>query len=261
MFKRLAIAAAARLRAWWWIAALASTVLLSTVLAAGAATDAEDATVLLIERAYAQQSVGAPVSFTQPARVVMLPDDWSSSWPRFQGIVLYSVGFDRPPVADRQALLALYIERACSTLDVYLNGQRVFSGGRLAEPVTRNCQYPQLISLPSALLRDSGNRLDLQVRGQALERVASSRRAGGLSALKIGPQAALESEYEARLFWNVTSVQIASVALTVMGAILVGLGWMHRREAHLGYLGLLSLSWVVLSMRVWWQNGPWDTGV
>ena len=63
---------------------------------------------------------------------------------------------------------------------MYLNGQRIASGGRMSEPVTRNCHYPQLITLPAALLQERGNLLDLQVQGHALPRVASRQRAGGL---------------------------------------------------------------------------------
>ena len=71
----------------------------------------------------------------------------------------------------------------CSNLEVYLNGQLVHSGGRMSEPVTRNCNHPQLVSLPAALLRAEGNMLDIKVAGYALQQVASRQRAGGLSAL------------------------------------------------------------------------------
>lgn len=255
MVIRLAYAAAAGLRAWRWAIVLAG--LLAAALPARCAGDA----VVLIDRALSVQSVGDPITYTQLALPVRLPDDWAVTRPRFQGSVWYRTSFDRPAGVDPHELMALYIERVCSNFEVYLNGQRIHSGGRMSEPVTRNCQYPQLISLPGALLQARGNLLDLQVQGHALQRVASHQRAGGLSALKIGPRAVLATEYGARLFWNVTAVQLVNVVLAVLGCVMIGLGLMKRREAYLGYFGWLLLAWSLLSVRLWWRDMPWDTGV
>ncbi|HEY8707639.1 MAG TPA: sensor histidine kinase, partial [Burkholderiaceae bacterium] len=167
MVIRLAYAAAAGLRAWRWAIVLAG--LLAAALPARCAGDA----VVLIDRALSVQSVGDPITYTQLALPVRLPDDWAVTRPRFQGSVWYRTSFDRPAGVDPHELMALYIERVCSNFEVYLNGQRIHSGGRMSEPVTRNCQYPQLISLPGALLQARGNLLDLQVQGHALQRVAS----------------------------------------------------------------------------------------
>ena len=255
MVIRLAYAAAAGLRAWRWAIVLAG--LLAAALPARCAGDA----VVLIDRALSVQSVGDPIAYTQLALPVRLPDDWAVTRPRFQGSVWYRTSFDRPTGVDPHELMALYIERVCSNFEVYLNGQRIHSGGRMSEPVTRNCQYPQLISLPGALLQARGNLLDLQVQGHALQRVASHQRAGGLSALKIGPRALLATEYGARLFWSVTAVQLVNVVLAVLGCVMIGLGLMKRREAYLGYFGWLLLAWSLLSVRLWWRDMPWDTGV
>ncbi|HZT56373.1 MAG TPA: ATP-binding protein, partial [Burkholderiaceae bacterium] len=157
--------------------------------------------------------------------------------------------------------MALYIERICSNAEVYLNGERIFSGGRMGEPVTRNCHYPQLITLPPALLQERGNTLDVHLHGHALPRVASRLRVGGLSAIQVGPQAQLAQAYDERLFWNVTAVQLVNLALAVLGCVMVGMGWMNRREAYLGYFGWLCLAWGLLSARVWWRDLPWDNGV
>ena len=225
------------------------------------AAQAEKASVVVIDKAISVHSIGEGAALRQVATPVTLPDDWAASRPRFEGSVWYRTGFDRPPGADPHELLALYIERVCSNAEVYVNGQRIFSGGRMSEPVTRNCHYPQLITLPASLVQDKGNTLDVQVRGHALERVASRRRAGGLSAIQIGPQAVLARACDERLFWNVTAVQLANLALGVLGCVMIGLGWMNRREAYLGYFGSLCLAWGLLSAQVWWRDMPWDTGV
>ena len=255
MFKSLAFATAAGSLARCCAIALAMG-LIPTLPARAA-----DEQVVVIDKAVSVLNVGEPGSVTSVSLPVKLPDDWAVTRPRFEGSVWYRTGFDRPAGVDSHEIMALYIERVCSNVEVYLNGQRIFSGGRMGEPVTRNCHYPQLITLPAALLQEHGNLLDLQVQGHALQRVASRQRAGGLSAIKIGPQAVLAREYDERLFWNVTSVQIANLALAVLGFVMIGMGWMNRREAHLGYFGWLCLVWGLLSTRVWWRDIPWDTGV
>jgi len=237
-----------------WVACLVSLIAMRPVFAA-------DEQIHVIDRAVSVQSTGELGALTQITLPVALPDDWAATRPRFEGSVWYRTGFDRPTGVDSHELMALYIERVCSNVEVYLNGQRIFSGGRMGEPVTRNCHYPQLVTLPAALLQERGNTLDLQVQGHALARVASRQRAGGLSAIKIGPQNLLTREYDERLFWNVTSVQLANLALGVLACVMIGLGWMNRREAYLGYFGWLCLAWGLLSARVWWRNMPWDTGV
>ena len=256
---------------WVLMPAAAQALAGPTMAASGAASGAEAATasaatpaaatLLVIDTTLSVNLLPDSAAPAAAPELTRLPDDWAASRPRFEGTVWYRTGFDRPPGLGPQDLLSLYIERACSNVEVYLNGHRVASGGRMREPVTRNCQYPQLITLPSALMQERGNLLDLQVRGHALERVGSRQRAGGLSALLIGPQAVLAHEHAARLFWNVTSVQMISVVLAVLGAVLVVFGWLNRREVYLAYFGWLLLSWALMSVRLWWRDMPWDTGV
>ena len=230
-------------------------------LALVAAGFTQAAPVQVITSALASPSSADQFPVDDPGSAVQLPDDWDDSRPQFEGSVWYRARFDSADSADANELLALYVERVCSNLQVRLNGHRIFSGGRMAEPVTRNCLYPQLVTLPAALLRARGNVLDLQVVGHALQKVTSRQRAAGLSALKIGPQSVLAVEHSWRLFWNVTSVQIVSMALAVLGCVMVALGLMQRREAYLGYFGWLALAWAVMSLRLWWRDMPWDDAV
>ena len=102
----------------------------------------------------------APTGASRPASraaPVALPDDWAVTHPGYAGSVWYRTRFRLDGGTGPDDLLALYIERACSNVQVHLNGALIFSGGRMVEPVTRNCSRPQLVTLPPALLRAGDN--------------------------------------------------------------------------------------------------------
>jgi len=120
-----------------------SALIVAIALASGSGPP--DASVLRIDAAE------ATAAGQSRAQTVPLPDDWAMSRPRFDGNVRYRIAFDRPAAALTDGLIALYIERVCSNLEIDLNHHRIFSGGRMTDPVTVNCRHPQLITLPAAL--------------------------------------------------------------------------------------------------------------
>jgi signal transduction histidine kinase len=191
-------------------------------------------------------------------RVVDLPDAWSRSRPGYSGTVWYRLHFTAPGPRQRGELLALYIAQVCTNLEVYLNGQLLHSGGRMAEPITRNCNHPQLIPLPAGLIAPGGNTLDLRVVGSALAQVASTHRAGALSALQVGPLAQLEPILARQMALDVAVPQAVSATLALMGGFMFVLGWINRRDSHLAYFGALSIGWAVVEARLWLRDLPLD---
>lgn len=190
----------------------------------------------------------------ESARRATLPDDWWASRPREDGPFTYRLSFDAP--VGPEPLLAAYLERVCSTAELRLNGVLVHGGGRMVEPVTRNCHRPQLVTLPASLLRASGNTLDVTVVGYPLQKVSSRQRAGGLSVVRVGPHALLAEEHAAHTFWNITAVQLLAAATTALGVFLLYLGRVNRQEVHLTYWGLVILTWNLLGARVWFPDLP-----
>ncbi len=211
---------------------------------------------LVLTEALAVESDALRFPAETEAHPTRLPDDWSRSRPGHSGSVWYRVRFDLPGIEPPRELMALYIERVCTNVEVRLNGERVFSGGRMSEPLARNCHHPQLVILPPALLLAGDNVLDLRVVGASLAQVASRQRAGGLSALQIGTHAELAPLHAAQTFWNVSLVKIVALVLLVFGVFLLGLYRINRAEVYLGYFGAMMVGWALLSARVWWTGLP-----
>lgn len=247
-----------RFRPFSWVSLLAFWLLAAAVSAGHAAPP--EGKVVVLQQAVTAIGAGDLFPDEQTVRPVSLPDDWWRSRPREDGPVWYRLRFDAPEAAGSpEHLMAAYIERVCSNAEVQLNGFIVYSGGRMTEPLTRNCAYPQLVPLPASLMKAEGNTLDIKVQGYAVQKVSSRQRSGGISAVKIGPQALLAQEHALQTFWNVTSLQMLAVATTVLAVFLLFLRAINPREAHLGYLGLLILGWNVLALRSWWAHIPLDT--
>ncbi len=188
---------------------------------------------------------------------VSLPDAWSRTRPDQSRPLWYRVQFETMTELAPEDLMALFVEQVCSNAEVYLNGQRVHSGGRMTEPVTHNCNRPQLVSLPSALLRTGVNTLDIKVVGHLLAEVGSQPRAGGLSMLRLGPQSELVHLHARRTALQVSAAQAVSATLVLMGGFMFVLGFVNRRESQLAYFGALSLIWAALGTRLWLISFPY----
>jgi signal transduction histidine kinase len=192
----------------------------------------------------------------QAARVVGLPDDWAQSHPGHSGTVWYRMAFDLGTRPAGEALLGLYIERACSNAQVWLNGQLLHSEGGMVEPVARNCQRPLLVALPAGLLVAQGNLLDLKVAGHALQTVASRQRAGGLSAMELGPYQALAERHAQRHALAISLPQVASALLAMMGSAMLLLASRSQAQSHVAFFGVLQLGWGLLMARLWISDVP-----
>jgi signal transduction histidine kinase len=214
------------------------------------------AQTLRIDTAVSALGDGENFPTDAPTRNVTLPDDWARSRPGAAGPVWYRVGFQAPAERAGSELSALYIEHVCSNLEVYLNGQLIHSGGRMDAPVTNNCNHPQLVALPTALLAPALNTIDIKVTGHRLAEVGSRLRGGGLSVLAIGPQTALAGVFSRQTMLNVALPQAVGATLLLMGGFMFVLGFINRRESHLAYFGALSVGWAIIDARLWLRTLP-----
>ena len=202
------------------------------------------------------------------ARSVALPDEWPGDLAGPASVVWYRLALDRPaadapavaPAADT-ALYGLYVERACSVLQVWLNGHLVHDGGRFDEPVTRNCHRPQLVAVPAALLQRGANVVDLRIKGYPLAAVSSRQRAGGVSEVEFGPYDQMAAHHARRLVFAIRLPEVMSGALVLMGSFMFVMGWFNRAQSHLAYFGALMVGWALLLARLWAADLPLPNGV
>jgi signal transduction histidine kinase len=213
----------------------------------------------VLDRAVVVPGAGDAFPDAQAGVTVPLPDDWARTRPGQGGSVWYRVHFEvaqptQPPPGGE--LLGLLVERACTNVQVQLNGQLVHSGGRMDEPITNNCNRPQLVSLPAALLQPGTNTLDLRLVGHPLAEVASRMRAAGLSELVLGPLPPLQAAAARQMLLNVQLPLALGATLLLMGGFMFVLGFINRRESHLAYFGALSAGWAMVDARLWLRDLP-----
>ena len=189
-------------------------------------------------------------------RTLELPDDWSINHPGRQGGVWYRFQLDASAARlANEDLRALYIERACSNVEVHLNGQVIYRGGSMKEPYARHCYGSHIVSLPAALLRPQGNVLDLKVVGYPLEQVAARQRAGGLASVRMGSFADIRQLHDAQEFWTSVVSRVLGGILAFLGLFALGLAWIRRLD-YLMYFGLLTTGWALATTRFWLTELP-----
>jgi signal transduction histidine kinase len=185
-----------------------------------------------------------------PGQLVAMPDEWSRSHPGHKGAVWYRFHFDLIQKPRSDQVLGAFIDRACSSVEVHLNGELLYRSGRMSDPYTRQCFSAHVVALTSNLLREQDNNLDVKVVGYPIGHVSARQRAGGLAGVQVGTLAEVQEAAEDSTFWTLTLSQIMGGVLVVMGVFALGLAWV-RKLNYLLYFGLLTMGWSVMTGRFW----------
>lgn len=176
-----------------------------------------------------------------------LPHEWEEGLAGFEGVAEYRLLFATPTGNE---LLAVYVPRACSTLEVFVNGELIGAGGRMEAPYPRNCYYPNLFPLPRQLLNVGENELLVRLAGHRYGEASTRQRSSRLSPVQVGPQSLLQEEYDSRYFWNITMGQIISVCVLIFGLAIFGLWLARRGDRYLLYFALFAIGWAALTARL-----------
>ncbi|MEO8673002.1 MAG: ATP-binding protein [Tahibacter sp.] len=176
---------------------------------------------------------------------VSLPDDWTSRWPQFDGVVWYRMTFRQPHDAVIRALFIGYINMAG---EVRINGAEVLRDGSLQEPLSRMWNTPRYMVLAAPLLHEHENELLIRVSGLAAY-------APGLGPVAVGPSETMRAVFERELALR-RDWQIFTMAVIASLGIFFFVLWLIRRtEVAYGWFSAQQFSWL---------NGNWNliaTGV
>lgn len=186
--------------------------------------------------------------------LAQLPDTWRAMPTGLPHQRWYQFRFDR----DGWSFPSVYIQRACTNVEVWVNGVPVGNGGLMVEPLPQTCYAAHLIRFPSALLKPNGNRLDLRVVGYPAEFVASRQRAGGLSSVAVGDQSELAPLFVARNFWNIDLARVIGISMGLLGLAIGALGWFRKQDRHPFFFGLALLLWASMGTRLYVQDMPFS---
>lgn len=203
---------------------------LLVLLLTGCAPRAEPAAGLTLDRAEAVASgwdvQSPPAEGWTPVR---LPDDWTTRWPRHDGVVWYRLRWEQHGAAPA-GLLVPYV---CLASEMRLNGQLIQRDPQLVEPLSRAWTQPRYFELSSPLLREGHNELLVRVSGLAAYQP-------GMDVVRVGPPDVLQAQFQ-RDFLLRHDAQLFNRCVGLVLGGLFGMLWLLRRRAMHGWFALSSL--------------------
>jgi len=182
------------------------------------------------------------------AQVVALPDEWANTRPNESRSGWYRIHFETPPKLGTHQLLGAYVERSCTQVEIYLNGQLLYRAGDKKLALSRQCYQSHVIALPRFLLRNDENQLDYKLTGYPLEQVAARQRATAFGEVRIGDWDALRQREVNQHFWSVTVSQIIGGTLAILGLFAIALAWVRRLD-YLRNFGGMTVMWALVTGR------------
>jgi signal transduction histidine kinase len=162
------------------------------------------------------------------AQTVTLPDTWDQRGVDRRLQARYRFVFTLAAVPDES--MALAFTRLSTRHRIELNGHVVADEG--SAPSNLGLPQPALIELAPALLRAGRNQVEIEV---------SHMRNGGLSAIELGPLAALRAPHQRMLLLAAELPRALNMACVGLALLLIAIWWRRRVEVALGSFGLLAL--------------------
>lgn len=225
-----------------------------------AACSSDQATGLVT---YQTDNVFSPINAEfAPANGSLMPpaEGWrptNLSTPLFEAFPEHSTGgwfrFRIPDSLEHNELMAVYFIRVAANIEVWWNGEKFGSGGKMSMPPTRNWNRPLYFPLTPSQWKEGDNEL--------VVRLVSWPGMGWIGPPQIGPDTLLRPHYENRFFMQIQLAQASFWAVMVLAFISFVL-WFYRRS-ELQYL-MFTLASIAIAahlsyyfVREPFLDGPW----
>lgn len=170
---------------------------------------------------------------------VSIPDDWTTRWPGYSGVVWYRVDWRAHCSGERvRPPLSVLINSMNMAGQVWLDDQLLWSDANLSEPLSRSWNSPLVLSLPGhAVNYSAANQLYFRISGNILS-------SPGLGAISVGDMQKVIAQYHDAV-WNQRTVFYLSIILSsVIGMVCCFIWLFRRQEAAYGWCALATVFWV-----------------
>ena len=171
---------------------------------------------------------------------------------RRPGAVWYRSQFDVGGEPVQPAIWAVYLPFFYEGGQIWLNGRLVGSVPESTPAMRVRWERPQLITLPSELLRAGGN--VLAIRAAA----APTRAVQYFPQVTVGPLADLQARADRRTFWVRTMPQVTVVVSLLVAGFVLFIYWRRRSEVLYGLFGLATALWGIRTLTFVIERMPAD---
>ncbi len=199
---------------------------------------------------YVASNAKQPSEFVQQNwQSTTLPDDWQS-----RNLMVQNVWY-RGTIhlnSQQEHLWAVLIPALKMNAAVYLNNTLLGSGGRFDDPVARNWMTPLLFTIPAGLLQQGDNTLYVRVKSDPTG-------TGNLAAIHLGPYDGLAHAYNVHYMFRISSIQLLTTMLFIMGALIALLWLVRRQETYYGYYALAVIVWGLHNFNIFIIDIPVST--
>lgn len=207
--------------------------------------------VSMTQAEFVQSAVPQPPGDQADWQPASLPDIWKITHPTTEGIGWYRFHFDYPTLSQK-ALYGLYLSRLSLNAEVFLNGEKIGSGGAFEEPVARHWNRPLLFAIPPHLLKPRDNLLLVRV-------IAPPHSQGMLAPPQIDTLEDLQPRFEEARFIRITLNQTSSLLIVGIGLLMLSLWWRRKQDTAYGLFGLAAFVWALQSLNFYIITAPLPT--
>lgn len=180
-----------------------------------------------------------------------LPDNWQN-----RTLMVKNVWYrgNLNLTTQPENLWAVLIPALKMNAAIYLNGKLLGNGGSFHDPVARNWMTPLLFTIPAGLLQQGDNTLYIRVKSDPVG-------TGTLAALHLGPYNGLAHAYKVHYMFRISSIQLLTTMLFIMGVVISLLWFVRRQETYYGYYALAVIIWGLHNFNIFIVNIPFSTRV